>query len=323
MCFFFGFSDLNAQQVEAFHRAMEGHSFIVQGAAGTGKTHTISAIAERLGKRKRVACTASTGLAARQFVNRTAKNATPLTSTTIHSWAGLRDGRYSISEQSAIILDDCNAHIRQKIIDTDVLIISEVSMISAAIFDRLEVSCRVARGNQLLFGGLQLILEGDMVQLPPVVKPRYGDPGSLIFDSKAFRQAVPHMVKLTKVVRQTDMNFINIIQEVSWGIASKETEAWLQSMSRPLPPDMSRIHLFYLRDDTAAHNSRYVELDPSLVGPPKVYSARDTADPHGALKRCVAPTKLKLRQGCPVVLVKNICTHGTKQLVNGLRLVMM
>jgi len=88
---------------------------------------------------------------------------------TIHRWSGIRDGKYDTATLVNLlttldIYEDC----RQRVRETDVLLIDEISMISSYIFDQLEAVCRALRKSDMLFGGLQLIVAGDFFQLRPV-----------------------------------------------------------------------------------------------------------------------------------------------------------
>ena len=91
---------------------------------------------------KAVAVTASTGMAA-----------IPLGGTTILHWAGLGDNRYTKEKTLDILEEETRARISR----ADVLVIDEIGMISAAVFTKLEYICRNVRGNNVIFGGLQVI----------------------------------------------------------------------------------------------------------------------------------------------------------------------
>ena len=90
---------------------------------------------------KEVAVTASIGMAA-----------IPLRGTTVHHWAGLGDNRHTKEK----ILETLNEESKARITKADVLILDEVGMISEAVFSKLEFITRNVRGNNLVFGGLQV-----------------------------------------------------------------------------------------------------------------------------------------------------------------------
>ena len=119
-------------------------------------TLTLSSI-----ERKRVAVTATTGLAATQLA--------PLKAITIHRYAGLLDGRFSNEELSDMLLhDDDRRDTHDSILNTDVIVIDEVSMLSQRTLEQLNFVCQKIHKNNKPFGGMQTILAGDFFQLPPV-----------------------------------------------------------------------------------------------------------------------------------------------------------
>ncbi|XP_062580663.1 ATP-dependent DNA helicase PIF1-like [Saccostrea cucullata] len=123
---------LNAEQSEALQLVVSGHNCLIHGQAGTSKSFLIKEIVKAL-KDRAVAVTASTGLAALQFQS----------ATTVHHWAGLRDGRNTNQHLLQVIADETKDRIRT----CSLLIIDEISM--------LEYVCRAVRDPSLYFGGLQ------------------------------------------------------------------------------------------------------------------------------------------------------------------------
>ena len=99
---------------------------------GSGKTWLLKQVCQKLIQNKQVSLTATTGIATRQFPSH-------MKGTTIHSWAGLLDGRYT-SEKLTYLIDnteDCK-DIKNRIISTDILIIDEISMLSCRQFETLD-----------------------------------------------------------------------------------------------------------------------------------------------------------------------------------------
>lgn len=129
-----------------------GHNFMILGQAGTGKSTLLKRIKEELrGIGKNVVMTASTGIAASLISGRT-----------LHSWAKLGDGRLTASQiVSKMEIEEVNA-----INHADVLIIDEISMLSADTFEKTEMVIRRTRKSALTFGGLQVIVCGDLLQVP-------------------------------------------------------------------------------------------------------------------------------------------------------------
>lgn len=80
---------------------------------------------------------------------------------------------------------------------------------------KLEAVGRAVRGNDKPFGGIQLILCGDFLQLPPVTKP--GEKRVFCFQTSAWDRCININMELTEVRRQDDTEFINILQSIRLG----------------------------------------------------------------------------------------------------------
>lgn len=79
--------------------------------------------------------------------------------TTIHSWCGILDGRFSQRQLKELVCSDERfSDARERIKSTDVLIIDEIGMASQKIFEMVEMVCRIAKHSDFLFGGLQVYL---------------------------------------------------------------------------------------------------------------------------------------------------------------------
>ena len=98
------------------------------------------------------------------------------------SWAGLYDGRYdNLTLKNLVQSDDKYEKVRKMVGQTDCIIIDEISMLFAKLFEQLEMVCSVVSDNDKLFGGKQIILCGDFFQLPPVPDALHGDDGKFLF----------------------------------------------------------------------------------------------------------------------------------------------
>ena len=129
----------------------------------------------------------------------------PVKAVTLHKWSGILDGRYTNEELLHLMnTDERYTDIKQRIFNTQCLIIDEMSMISAKTLNQVEFILRNTRNNSFSFGGIQMILCGDFSQLPPVANELYGDQGKHCFNTKFFDQVFPHRVNLHIIYRQTD-----------------------------------------------------------------------------------------------------------------------
>lgn len=177
----------------------QGRNLFITGKAGTGKSTLLRLICER-NKRKQIAVVAPTGVAALN-----------VDGTTIHRYFAFRSDltsdlrRYSPPEHLA---------------DIDVLVVDEVSMVSADLMDRVSTALRRARESHEPFGGTQVVLIGDLFQLPPVTEDEPRDiyyATDFFFSSKAFHESQFETIELTQVFRQKDGTFVEILNAIRDG----------------------------------------------------------------------------------------------------------
>ncbi|XP_053390292.1 ATP-dependent DNA helicase pif1-like [Mercenaria mercenaria] len=164
-------------QKEALDRISEGHSLVLTGQAGTGESFLLKRAVHLLKQMKKcVSLLCTTGIGCLQY--------TDLNATTVHSWAGLQDGRYdNLTLKRLVLEDDRMANVRRNVEKTEAIFIDEVSMLSRKDFEQLELVCRTVSNNDIYFGGLQVVACGDFYQLLPVPNTLYGDLGQFCFES--------------------------------------------------------------------------------------------------------------------------------------------
>jgi ATP-dependent DNA helicase PIF1 len=150
---------LSFTQKEALEIIMSRKSVFFTGAAGTGKSYILKIFRQAiqtLNMAWRVGITAPTGIAACNIGG-----------VTLHSWAGIFNEKAHLMEvMIPAILKNKQALSRWR--ETEILVIDEVSMLSNILFERLNIIAQTIRRNRLPFGGIQLVLCGDFLQLPPV-----------------------------------------------------------------------------------------------------------------------------------------------------------
>ncbi len=182
--------------------------FFITGKAGTGKSTLIQELRKKT--KKRVAVLAPTGVAA---VN--------IKGQTIHSFFGFKPG---------VNPDNVGKSYGKKKIykKLDALIIDEISMVRADLLDCVGLFLQKKRYGNKLFGGVQMIMVGDLYQLPPVLpnnekdffKMRYESP--YFFSSKQFKKINPQCIKLRTIHRQSDPEFISILNKIRSGKVNNE-----------------------------------------------------------------------------------------------------
>jgi len=204
-----------------------GRSIFLTGKAGTGKTTFLKTVVER--SRKRPIVVAPTGVAA---IN--------AGGVTIHSFFQLPFSPY-VPGAKVESKFDFGRDKRKIIASIDLLIIDEISMVRADLLDAIDSVLRRFRDRYQPFGGVQLLMIGDLAQLTPVVtpedervlKPYYDTP--YFFGSKALQQVDYVTIQLEHVYRQQDESFIEILNQVRTGHPSAEALEKLNSRLSPQP----------------------------------------------------------------------------------------
>lgn len=207
---------LTPSQQSALHHMLEKRNVFLTGSAGTGKSTLVNHFVETQGHKK-VVRIASTGMAAYHINGRT-----------VHSFFSYNP--FTNKEES--VMNACmNERTLDRIRNLDTLIIDEVSMLHADVFDGIEEIMRFACENDQPWGGKQVIACGDFCQIPPVVKD--GEPLPWAFLSKAWAKSDFVMAELTECVRQEDIAFVDILQSVRRGKLDMPTMKFLQSRYAP------------------------------------------------------------------------------------------
>ena len=274
-----------------------GRSIFLTGKAGTGKTTFLKTVMAR--SRKRPIVVAPTGVAA---IN--------AGGVTIHSFFQLPFSPF-VPGAKVESKFDFGKEKRKIIASMDLLIIDEISMVRADLLDAIDSVLRRYREHRQPFGGVQLLMIGDLAQLTPVVtpedeqmlKPYYDTP--YFFGSTALKQIDYVTIQLNRVYRQQDESFISLLNEVRSGHPSAETLAKLNSRSLTSGSSSKRGGSGYIRLTT--HNiiaSRYNESELQKL-PGRAFTYK--AEINGIFPDYSYPTAetLVLKQGTQVMFVKN------------------
>ena len=143
------------------------------------------------------------------------------------------------------------------------------------------------RQNPGIFGSLQIVAAGDFRQLKPVPNSLYKDHGEFCFQSEAWTRAMTHVVVLDRVMRQDEPIFIKAIHELSTGEISHDTDVFLETLRRPLPPNDQPTFLFARNYDVIM---TCYDCLSEINGPEKIYRAVDEGD-NSQLGRLNIPKK--------------------------------
>ncbi len=146
---------LSKEQTQVLQAVRNGESVFFTGSAGTGKSYLLKKIISSMPPDSTF-CTASTGAAA-----------SLVGGSTLHAFAGIGIGTGSIEQCLRLASREFPSSNWRR---CQCLIIDEISMIDGDFFDKLEVVARTLRRSKKPFGGIQLVICGDFLQLPPVAK---------------------------------------------------------------------------------------------------------------------------------------------------------
>lgn len=287
-------------------------SIFLTGKAGTGKTTLLKEIIRTT--HKNVIVVAPTGIAALNAGG-----------VTIHSMFQLPFAgfipvhnlpfQFSDSGVKFETKDSLRRHFRMRgdkqaiLQNLELLVIDEVSMLRADLLDAIDYMLKTVRRNERPFGGVQVLFIGDLLQLPPVVKNEEWDvlknyyKGKFFFHSHIVQQNPPLYIELSKIYRQTDEQFINVLNNLRNNVV---TPADLQVLNTFVKPDFDvKKHTGFITLTT--HNAKADAMNaealadlegkeweyaPEIVGefPDKIYPVEET---------------LRLKVGAQVMFIKN------------------
>jgi len=307
---------------------LRGDNVFLTGGGGVGKSYLLSVIytdfpglqKRLMDKLPRICVCALTGCAA-LLLGHKAK--------TIHSWAGIGLGKGTIAELMKGVRRNRKAMTHW--LTTDVLIIDEISMMTADVLDKLNELGKKIRGSSKPFGGIQVIVVGDFFQLPPVNKS--DEPTRFAFESGTWSELRLSTIELTQIQRQKDEVFQGVLKEARRGLLSKsacellrqrEGLDWKENKIKPTLVFPRRSEVDMINDS----NLR------ALKGPRHFYKARLAYDgkiPKGFTEQDEnfqrilqtfdynAPytKELELIEQCQVMLIANVDPDAG--LVNGSR----
>ena len=271
----------------------ENNFIFLTGKAGTGKS-TLLKLFEQTSPQRTV-LTAPTGIAALNIGGQT-----------LHSFFKIKPGNFFDERRLK--------KLPMRVIESfDTLIIDECSMLRADLLDAVDYILRISAGSQRPFGGKQLILCGDLYQLPPVVEDNYGERGLLdyftnvyqspyFFDSFAAQATPLKIFELQRIFRQQEGGeFAKLLNKIrSREITQFELDSLLNAPRLQEEPPVSSIILTSTNAAAARCNKTFLD---ALETPAFTYEAQ--ALDGFADKAAPAEQNLMLKKGAKVMLLVN------------------
>lgn len=283
-----------------------GENIFLTGRAGTGKTTFLRELRQE--SPKRMIVVAPTGVAA---IN--------AGGVTMHSFFQLPFGIFVPGSSRSEI----NRFSKVKIAiikSLDLLVIDEISMVRADTLDSVDEVLRRFRDRTKPFGGVQLLMIGDLQQLAPVVRENEWEilrehyPSPYFFDSQALKRTSYTSIELQHIYRQSDSHFIDLLARVRENRIDDQVLRTLNERHRPaFDPPQSEGYITLTSHNHAARHINEEKL-AAIPAPEYVYHARIEGDFPEYMYPVEA--ELRLKKGAQVMFSKNDLSPE-KRFVNG------
>ena len=323
---------LSNQQQQAFNLYKNGNNVFITGPGGSGKSMLIKRIyKDAIKSCKTIKVCATTGRAA-LLLDCKAK--------TIHSWSGI-----GLANGDAVSIGMKIANNKKKKhpwMTTDILIVDEVSMMSAKIFDMLNYIGKLTRKSPKPFGGIQVLFFGDFYQLPPVGSDEDPYESMFAFESKQWFDVFDktnHII-LTEIFRQKCQTYVKILNKLRVGVISKRGMAFLNNRVGldtstlsikptklfPIKKDVERINrecLGKIEAKLYTFESSVASLEEMILTETQVkrYKAISQTDIERELsyieKNMNADKRLHLKLGSQVMCIVNLDMESDTPICNG------
>ena len=287
---------MNPEQQLALDDVIKGINVFITGGAGVGKSFLVNKIVRAFCNVKKIGVCAMTGCAA-LLVN----------GATVHSYLGI-----GLAKESAAVLAQRVkrfVNVNQRLMELDVLLIDEVSMLNDELFEKINEFLQIVRRNKKPFGGVQMIFVGDPFQLCPVE-------GDYCFTAKSWSKDTIKTHTLTANMRQKgDQVFKELLDRVRWGKCSPEDlETLKKCKNTEFPSGIIPTRLYAKNINVDSINK--FEFD-KLVTDVYAYPTQFTSE---ASKKWASANKIPetvhIRIGAQVMCTRNLPAFG---LVNGSR----
>ena len=311
------------RQTDALRILNAGANVFLTGAPGAGKTYVLNQFVKQARQRgASVAVTASTGIAA-----------THLNGQTIHSWSGVGVAQV----MTDTLLKQIKTRRGKRIRATDILVIDEISMMHAWLFDMVDQACRAVRRSPEPFGGLQVVMSGDLFQLPPVsntrrdrelvapppelvaMRERYAkagrNPNGFVTESLIWPELNPVVCYLTEQHRQDTGQLLDVLTDIRQGTVTDtdrqalDTRIGVEPAGNDVPISLYPNN----RQADALNDSKLAQINE-----PEHRFEAESSGQVSLIKRLkstmLAPEMLSLKVGAAVMALRN---DTNQQYVNG------
>lgn len=313
------------KQQKAFDDYLAGKNVFITGPGGCGKSYFIHNVYKHaIESGKNIKVTALTGCSA-ILLNCNA--------TTIHKWGsfGLAKG-----EDFEIIKKIYKMKRQQNYLETDILVIDEVSMMNEKLFDLIDYLCKNIRKTlHKPFGGMQIICSGDFYQLPPVcIDKNIEIEKNFCFQSVRWNQTFDSSYLFDVNFRQQgDPTYYNLLQEIREGSISLDSvELLVQCGKKKLDPDdpivptmifpikkhvdnVNKEHLAKLTDKRYEFKPQVYYNKTPFMSIDQVSDKKIKTELEYTMKNSMYEENLELCVGCQVMCISNV--DQERNLVNG------
>jgi ATP-dependent DNA helicase PIF1 len=291
------------------------HRFVLGNFIITHNTAVINMFMKVYRHSRKIAITSTTGT-----------SALLLNGTTVHSYLGIGYGKGSVKS----IVDKIVgwSWLRKRWNELETLFIDEISMMDSELFDKIEEVARIVRRNMLPFGGIQIILSGDFLQLPCVGSNHF------CFEATSWNRCITHTVCLNEIMRQENNVFQEVLNKIRIGKIDNQVKKVLDSRigvvlnnEYGIKPtglysynrDVDTINEEEL-DNLALDGRQFFEYNMNIFFYPTTSKKIEALEKFK--KYCTAPDNLQLCKGAQVMLLKNLdisngLANGSRGIITG------
>jgi hypothetical protein len=265
-------------------------SVFITGKAGTGKTTFLKYIAENI--QKQCVITASTGIAA---IN--------AGGVTLHSLFGIPFGPLSPNDKITSGISGEKAGLLESL---ETLIIDEVSMARPDVMDFVSRRLQICRRNTLPFGGVQVVMFGDLFQLPPVIRKDEEKimsqfyEGAYFFNSRSLIENGFSVIELNKIFRQSDEQFISLLNNIrEYRVTDDDIEMLEELRNKKISNDFDNKYIHI-----CTHKKDVQNINETKLGKP-THTFYASINGDFSLNNAPCDRKLMLRNGARVMTLIN------------------